>query len=609
MKYLQYLTIFLISGIFLSYIIYKLKDRYIRSSSEKKYLLFDPLQPSATPSQSPRPSATPSKILTVPGAPLGLEAIGGIREISLKWSEPNNGGSVITNYYIFLEGEYLDSTTSTNYTIKDIGDGETYQFKVYAVNALGTSPSSESKSVTTLNVPGAPLGLTATGGIREISLKWSEPNNGGSVITNYYVFLEGEYLESTTSTTYTITEIGDGETYKFQVYAVNVVGKSPSSDSKSATTFNVPDAPLNLTATGGIREISLKWSEPNNGGSVIINYYVFLDGEYLDSITSTSYTIKDIGNGETYQFQVYAVNAVGTSTSSESKSATTLNVPVAPLNIDSTSGIKKINLSWTVPKNGGSLITGYYVFLDGEYLGLTTTTSCEISQLSDGKTYNFNIYAVNAVGTSLPGSKTARTLNVPGFPTNLKAEGGVRKVNLTWNAPDNGGSTITDYYVYRGDQYIGSSKTTSYTSIGLSVNTSYTFKICAKNAVGIGSFSESILATTLDVMSPNAPTRIMSLSELSSSERISILANGIGYRNVNITWVVPQEDGGSAITGYRIYRNGSEIGTSTTTSYNDKSYGVTNTTIDKYQISAVNGVGEGSKSTESIINYSWIFSR
>ncbi|TET90894.1 MAG: hypothetical protein E3J35_04460 [Methanomassiliicoccales archaeon] len=76
---------------------------------------------------------------------------------------------------------------------------------------------------------------------------------------------------------------------------------------------------------------------------------------------------------------------------------------------------------------------------------------------------------------------------------------------------------------------------------------------------------------------------------------------GNGY--VNVTWDVPVSDGGSIITNYRVYRgesSGSEdflIQIGNVLEHNDT--GLTNGQTYYYKVSAVNGVGEGSKSNEA----------
>ncbi|NDD05941.1 MAG: BspA family leucine-rich repeat surface protein, partial [Proteobacteria bacterium] len=85
----------------------------------------------------------------------------------------------------------------------------------------------------------------------------------------------------------------------------------------------------------------------------------------------------------------------------------------------------------------------------------------------------------------------------PDAPTNLQGVATDSVVSLSWTAPSNGGSAITDYVIqYSSDN--GSSWTTfsddtstSTTVIitGLTNGTAYAFRVAAKNSVGTGSYS------------------------------------------------------------------------------------------------------------------------
>jgi len=72
------------------------------------------------------------------------------------------------------------------------------------------------------------------------------------------------------------------------------------------------------------------------------------------------------------------------------------------------------------------------------------------------------------------------------------------------------------------------------------------------------------------------------------------LSASAGNAQVSLSWTVPA-DGGSAITGYKVYRGGALLATlGVTTTYTDS--GLANGQAYSYQVSALNSVGEGAKS-------------
>ena len=184
---------------------------------------------------------------------------------------------------------------------------------------------------------------------------------------------------------------------------------------------------------------------------------------------------------------------------------------------------------------------------------------------------------------------------VPTAPTNLVATGSNARVALSWSAPSsNGGSSVTGYKVYRGTTsgtetlLTSVGTTTSYSDTAVTNGTTYYYEVSAVNGVGEGAKSAEASATPATVTVPGAPT--------------NLAATGSNAR-VALSWSAPSSNGGSSVTGYKVYR-GTTSGTETlltsvgtTTSYSDTA--VTNGTTYYYEVSAVNGVGEGAKSAEA----------
>ena len=116
--------------------------------------------------------------------------------------------------------------------------------------------------------------------------------------------------------------------------------------------------------------------------------------------------------------------------------------------------------------------------------------------------------------------------------------------------------------------------------------TTYFYTVSAVNAVGAGAQSTEASAKPATV--PSAPR--------------SPSASRNATKGVNLSWTAPSSTGGSAITGYRIYRSTSSgtetflVAVGVVTSYVDKA--TTAGVRYYYQISAVNAVGESPRSSQ-----------
>jgi hypothetical protein len=480
---------------------------------------------------------------SVPSAPTSLSGTPGNTQVSLTWTTPAlNGGSAITDYFIEYRTRAASTwstfsdgvSTSTSATVTSLTNGTNYEFRVSAINAIGTGSASNVIISTQATTPGAPTSLSATGGINgQVPLTWIAPvSNGGSDITDYLV----EYKLSATSTwsTFsdgvsvatgtTVTGLANGSLYNFRVSSTNAIGTGSVSSTANATpNTNAPDAPTSLVGTSGDTQVSLTWSAPaSNGGSAITNYFI----EYKLSATSTwstfshatstatSATITSLINGASYDFRVSAINSVGTSSPSNTATAIPATVPGVPTSLSGVIGDSQVALTWVAPADiGGSAITDYLVeyklsatstwstFSDGT----STSTSATVTSLTNGTSYDFQVSAINGSGTgSSSGTVTATPLTTPSAPLSFAGTSGDTQVSLSWSAPaSNGGSAITNYFIeYKLSATStwstfshATSTATSATITSLTNGTSYDFRVSAINLVGIGSVSGTATLT------------------------------------------------------------------------------------------------------------------
>jgi parallel beta-helix repeat protein len=390
---------------------------------------------------------------SLPYAPQNLRAAPGNQQVVLTWSAPYDGGSPITNYRVYRGltsgGEVFLTEIGNLLTYTDTGlvNGQTYYYRVSAVNAIGEGPKSNEANATPATLPTQPLNLTATAGNQQVTLAWDPPGfNGGSSITNYRIYRGttsgGEIflIEVGNVTGYVDTGLVNGQTYHYMVSAVNAIGEGPKSNEASATPVAIPTPPLNLTATAGDQQVSLAWDPPGSDGGSSIAYYRIYRGTtpgggiFLIEIGNvTSYLDTGLSSGQTYYYQVSAVNAIGEGPKSNEASATPPTDPGPPLDLQavlSGTGLENLTVRWALsPDDGGgqNSVIGYAIYRNTSYdtdgtgytliaflpSGTTEFTDISVGE-GDTNSYFYLICAVDLNNkTTCAEEQAASSLNPP----------------------------------------------------------------------------------------------------------------------------------------------------------------------------------------------------
>ncbi|MCG7841231.1 MAG: fibronectin type III domain-containing protein, partial [Methanomassiliicoccales archaeon] len=561
--------------------------------------------------------------MTQASSPTDLQAIAGLDDIGLSWSPPaSTGGSVITNYEIYRgvtsgnESPLITMGNATTYLDPTVESGVSYYYYVTAVNGAGESVASNEASSVIVIPPSSPLSLMAMASDRSVSLTWSAPSlDGGSAVTGYEVHRGnasgGEtYLTTVSGTNYTDTGLENGTELFYVVKAVNTAGTGSASNEVSAIPAAVPSAPYDLQASAGPSSITLTWTAPtDDGGSPVIGYMVYRNEEsggeeLLATIGAVTIYQDDTAQvGQEYWYYVRAVNALGEGPASNEATTIILLVPSAPLGLQAVAGDTMVFLSWTSPsEDGGTVITGYEIFrgnVSGEETYLTTVTSTNHTdgEVQNGVTYFYYVVAMNSEGAGVASNEiTAMPMAVPSNDSVLIAVAGDSQIELAWTAPsDEGGVPILSYVIYRGTEegseefLVGTGDVLSFIDAGLSNGQTYWYYVTAVNQAGEGPASNEISATPSSV--PGAPRSMQALA---------------GASVITLTWLAPENDGGSQITNYQVYRGmpGEEVLLSTVGSvltYADSAVEVGQEYW--YSVVAVNSAGAGamSESASAII--------
>jgi hypothetical protein len=191
---------------------------------------------------------------TTPSAPTSLEATVGDSFVSIAFVAPSTGGSPITNYMYSIDGgstfaAFSPAQTASPVPITGLTNGQSYTFKLKAVNAAGEGLTSAQVTATPVTNPSAPTSLVATPGNGQVSIAFTEPaSNGGSPIINYKLSTDGgatftALSPAQTTSPISIGSLTNGRTYQIQLKAVTAVGESQASSQVSAmpVTGSQPD--------------------------------------------------------------------------------------------------------------------------------------------------------------------------------------------------------------------------------------------------------------------------------------------------------------------------------------------------------------------------------
>jgi fibronectin type 3 domain-containing protein len=186
-------------------------------------------------------------IMVTPGAVpeqvTGISPTTGNSMVALAWSAPDDGGYPIVQY-IILRGIFETGLTEIarvegtvlNFTDGTVENGKTYLYKVYARNAIGDGPLSDTVSAQPQGPPNPPRMLEAMAKGKTIELSWTAPTGGNTAAVTGYRIYRGEsetdltfLAEVGNVLTYTDEDVKAGKTYYYKVVATSDSGDSEMS--------------------------------------------------------------------------------------------------------------------------------------------------------------------------------------------------------------------------------------------------------------------------------------------------------------------------------------------------------------------------------------------
>jgi len=490
---------------------------------------------------------------TIPGTITGVTAtVVSSNSITVSWSAVTG----TTRYRIYRStssgGNYIELGTSTTTSFTDTGltAGTTYYYKVSAENSGGMGE--QSGAVNALTRPDIPDGVTAAAASSSsITVSWSAVTGA----TGYRIYRStsssGTFSEAGTSTTTSFTNTGltASTAYYYKVAAYNSGGTGEQSSVVSAVTFI--GTPTGVTAVvASSNSITVSWSAVTSATGYRIYRSTSSGGTFSEVGTSTTTSFTDTGltAGTTYYYKVAAENSGGTGPQSNAVSA--LTRPDIPDGVTATAvSSSSITVSWSAVTGA----TGYRIYhstsSSGTFseAGTSTTISFTDTGLTASTAYYYKVAAYNSGGTGEQSSVVSAVTFI-GTPTGVTAAvASSSSITVSWNAV----ASATGYRIYRstssGGTYIevGTSTTTSFTDTGLTVGTTYYYKVSAENSDGRGEQSSVVSAqplpppitspTGIDLVYIPAGTFQMDGSDSGGTSRPVTLTNGFYMGKYEVT--------------------------------------------------------------------------
>ncbi|MDG6225245.1 MAG: fibronectin type III domain-containing protein, partial [Candidatus Thermoplasmatota archaeon] len=362
---------------------------------------------------------------------------------------------------------------------------------------------------------------------------------------------------------YNDTKIRRGIDYSYVIRAKNLAGHGPGSESIVARAYGRPSPPRDISYVLSIEGVYLTWEVPiDDGGSELlgINLYRRMSGQedwiMIASLSNRTVWFRDVPPSiSPFDYMLTSYNLAGESDPVLIFNVTPCGKPGIPGDIDISSGDGFINLSWSPPEDDGRLpIRGYRLFrstMDESKISIDLLPSdgyYNDTSVKNGIPYSYRILAFNELGDGVISPFfEAVPIGLPSAPVSINVTSGDRFVDISWKPPLNDGGLPLNYIrIYRS---VNSSSPVmvletsllegSYRDRDLDNGVEYHYFLTALNGLGEGERSDIVVAV---------PSRI-------PSSPLSLMIVPLSDGTIVLTWTPPEDDGGSPIVGYKIYRS------------------------------------------------------
>ncbi|MFA6457721.1 MAG: Ig-like domain-containing protein, partial [Bacteroidota bacterium] len=473
--------------------------------------------------------------LSVPEAPVLIAPLVSAVNISTSPTFTWNASVGATSYRLQVSTSSSFSTTvlsnngigGTSMQVPGLIGGTVYFWRVNAANSAGTSANS-TRSFTTISA-GTPTLVTPIDGATNQSINstlvWNVVPGAGSYrlqVSTSNSFASTFYNDSTlTNTSQVVSGLAIGTTYFWRVNSKISGQKSAYSDIWSFTTIAVPTVPVLVSpVNAAINQLVspvMIWNDVSGADTYrlqVSTSNTFASTLYNDStLTNSSQSVNGLAVGTTYFWRVNAKNLAGTSAYSVIRSFTTIVVPAVPTLFAPADAATNQSINPNLIWNSVPGAATYRLEVSTSNTFATTvhndstiaSTSKQVTGLAIGTTYFWRVNAKNAAGTSAySATRSFTTIVLPAAPVLVSPlDASVNQSatpTLIWNAVTGAASyrvQVSTSNTFATTVYNDSTRTsTSQQITGLTIGTTYFWRVNAKNAAGTSAYSATRSFTT-----------------------------------------------------------------------------------------------------------------
>ncbi len=544
-------------------------------------------------------------------------AVGGATSYSIEVSTNASFTTYQTGYANFSVGNV------TTYNVSGLTIGVNYFYRIKASNGCSTSLVSNTIPVTTT----APVAPTATNadnftcvsfnanwgavtGATSYSIEVSTSASFSTYQTGYNNFNVGNV------TTYNVSGLTIGVNYFYRIKASNGCSVSLVSNSIPVST-TAPVAPTGTDANNfTCNSFNANWGAVTGATSYILEVstnasFSTFQGTYNSSNNVgnvTTLNVTGLTTGLVYYYRIKASNGCSVSLNSNTIIVST-TAPVSPTATPATNfTCTSFNANWGAVSGATSYIidvstsSSFATTLTG-YTNLTTgnVTTLNVTGLGSNTTYYYRVKSTNGCSTSLPSNTISVGTSAPVAPIATSASNFTcTSFNANWAAVTgatqyfidvSSDANFTAGSILAGYNDLNVANVNTFIVTGLTINTTYFYRVRADNGCSFSANSNTINVTTTSPIAPIA---------LNADNFSCTTFNANWSASIGATSYLLDVSTTGSFTAGTFVLNGFNVGSATT--YNV--IGLAQNTTYYYRIRSVNGCATSGNSNIVVVTIS-----